>query len=392
MAFDQNISTPKMNISTEFQDWARSLDSFVPDSDGVIAVKAIAFGIVTVVALVGNSLVVAAILQSKKMRTVTNYLIMNVAIVDILYVLVTMPVFYMNIFSYYWSSESLFFKFCCKAINFSQYMLQAASVLTLAAIAADRYFAIMMPLKRILTKNAFLWLLGLVWFASASVAAPILYAYKVVKYDNYTTCAEDWAPAFDPNTSSKLYTIVLFIVAYCVPFLAMTIVYSIISKKLWTRKAIGEGQLNLSGKKILESRKKVVKMLVTVVIVFIICWLPIQIISLWGYFTDILIFPQWLVFMCMFVMRAHPALNPCIYAIFSENFREEFKMAIRCFCCRRKSFGRTLSKNTMNTVRLASRYEKRNGESLLKGYRRKHTNNDNSDEQDIELTAKESVI
>lgn len=304
------------------------------DSFAVIVIKELAFAIVTFVALVGNSLVIAAVFQTARMRTITNYLIVNMAIVDIFFSLIAVPNTFANVSKHIIVSKTVFFEFVlCKGINFCRIMLQGVSVLTLAAIAADRYFAIMVPFKKLMTKGVFYVVLLMIWVVGIAVASPIFYAYKVIEEEEGNLfCGENWGPVFDDEESSKIYTVVLFIVLYCISFFVMTVIYSIICNKLWTRKLIGE--LNQSGKKILESRKKVVKMLVTVLVGFVVCWLPVQIVSLWGYFENIPDIPQWLMDVSFFLMYAHPALNPCIYAIFSENFRDGFKMALKCFCCR----------------------------------------------------------
>lgn len=321
--------------NSSYDDYA----SYISDSFTVVVIKEIAFALVGMVALMGNSLVIAAVLQTRRMRTITNYLIVNMAVVDIFYTLIAMPQMVLLIADYQWSSESLFFEFFCKASNFSTFMLQADSVLTLAVIATDRYFAIMMPLKKMLTKRVFWVALVFIWVTSVLVASPILYTFRVFTMeDGFVYCAEEWEPLFDGKVASKIYTVLLFVVVYCIPFVAMTIAYCVICNKLWTRKVIGE--LNQSGKKILESRKKVVKMLVTVLVVFVLCWLPVQVVSLWAFFDDKMpVIPRSLDFLCYFVMHAHPALNPCIYVVFSQNFRDGFKMAIRCYWCRGERAG-----------------------------------------------------
>lgn len=55
--------------------------------------------IVFVVGLIGNSFVIAVVLRSPRMRTVTNYFIVNLAIADILVIVFCLPATLMsNIF------------------------------------------------------------------------------------------------------------------------------------------------------------------------------------------------------------------------------------------------------------------------------------------------------
>ncbi|EDO36628.1 predicted protein, partial [Nematostella vectensis] len=292
-----------------------------------LVIKTFALSSISLIAILGNVLVIAAVYRVPRMRTVTNYLIVNLATADLLYVLIDVPPFYLEIFNMFeWCLEtyirSIYF---CKVVNFGQCLLVSTSVLTLACIAADRYFAIVRPLKRILTKPVFRWLVPVVWVISAGLATPILYAYRVINYQGYFVCSEEWGPGLDVVQTSRIYTLVLFVVGYCVPFVVMATMYSIMFTKLWVRK-IPASACSRSCQ-IVESRKKAVIMLITVFVVFVCCWLPVQVLGfMWNYGEyDI---PAPALFACKILMRVHAATSPCIYAAFSENFRNAFKMVI----------------------------------------------------------------
>ena len=51
----------------------------------------IAYGIILIVGVVGNSLVVGVVLRSPRMRTVTNLFILNLAVADLLVILFCLP-------------------------------------------------------------------------------------------------------------------------------------------------------------------------------------------------------------------------------------------------------------------------------------------------------------
>ena len=278
---------------------------------------------------------ICAVMQNPRMRTVTNYFIVNMACADGLYTLVTTPPTFLKIFNYqHWATSSrglgIFF---CKVINFTQFLLISASVLTLAAIAFDRFFAIMMPLKRIINKRAFNWILVFVWLASFAVATPLLYSIRVVEFNGTFTCEENWAPAFDDETSPQIYSLVLFVVVFCIPLSAITVLYTIICHHLWRIKTPGETEGEMMLEKRRNSRKKVVKMLITVVVVFIVSWLPLQIATFLVFFKGVEISESFY-FACEIFMAVSCALNPAVYAVFSENYRHSFKKTLNkcCFC------------------------------------------------------------
>lgn len=59
----------------------------------------IAYSFVFIVGLIGNSFVIAVVLRAPKMRTVTNYFIVNLALADILVIVFCLPATLMsNIF------------------------------------------------------------------------------------------------------------------------------------------------------------------------------------------------------------------------------------------------------------------------------------------------------
>lgn len=82
-----------------------SNDSFVTNRDmyrhtvTLTAVYCVAYVIVFLVGLIGNSFVIAVVLRSPRMRTVTNFFIVNLAVADILVIVFCLPATLMsNIF------------------------------------------------------------------------------------------------------------------------------------------------------------------------------------------------------------------------------------------------------------------------------------------------------
>ena len=318
------------------QDISGNHSETAPTNVSLQIIEAVASVLVMIGSFLGNSLVICVVLQSVRMRTVTNFLIVNMACADILYTFIAMPPLFVMIFDgYSWAMSNrglgIFF---CKVVNFGQYMLVPVSVLTLAAIAFDRFFAILMPLKRIINKRVFNWIIAVIWATSVAVATPMLFALRVIENDDGSlTCNEIWEPAFDSETARTNYALVLFSVVFCLPICIITVLYTVICRHLWYMKAPGETEREES-KNLLKrrnSRRKVVKMLITVVVVFIISWLPLQIATFMFFFQHAQI-SESLYFACEIFMRASCAINPALYAIFSENYRQGFKRVLTRCC------------------------------------------------------------
>ncbi|GFY17759.1 neuropeptide SIFamide receptor [Trichonephila clavipes] len=66
-------------------------DNWYRHSPGITAVFCVAYSLVFVLGILGNSFVVSVVMRSPRMRTVTNYFIVNLAFADILVLIFCLP-------------------------------------------------------------------------------------------------------------------------------------------------------------------------------------------------------------------------------------------------------------------------------------------------------------
>ena len=300
--------------------------------------KTIAYFIIMFGSLIGNVLVICVVIINRQMRTVTNYLIVNMAVADLLITALSMPVTIKVLVTRHMDwSNGVFSDMLCKIIPFTQSLSIASSVLTLTAIAFDRFLAVMFPLKRYIPFRVSYGIIAVVWIVAIAVNSPILYALKVIMFKGEWFCTEIWTPAFTEE-ASKHFTIVICVVFYLVPLLTISLLYSFIVLKLWVREVPGN-QTAENQRRSDKSKKKVLIMLMTVVILFALCWLPVYISQFISFF-DKDNFPcgppAVLGFMSYFLGQANSAINPTIYAIFNSNFRKGFKDILLCRCRRNR--------------------------------------------------------
>ncbi|XP_053947511.1 octopamine receptor Oamb isoform X1 [Anastrepha ludens] len=144
------------------------------DPANVISLAILLFIILLVIS--GNSLVIAAVFCSNKLRSVTNYLIVNLAVADLLVGLAVLPfsatweVFKVWIFGDVWCSIWL-------AVDV---WMCTASILNLCAISLDRYVAVTRPVAYpsiMSTKRAKSLIAG-IWVLSFVICFPPLVGWK----------------------------------------------------------------------------------------------------------------------------------------------------------------------------------------------------------------------
>ena len=295
--------------------------------------KLTAYFIILFGSLIGNVLVILVVVLNRQMRTVTNYLFVNMAVADLLLAAFNMPLAIKLIAtrSMDWSVP------LCKMIPFVQSLSVAGSVLTLTAISIDRFLAIMFPLKRYVTFSIARIMIAVVWIVGIAVNSPILYAMKIVFYEQgqKSYCLEVWTPVFTEN-AARDFTIVLFLASYVFPLLTMSVLYSFVIHNLWVRKVPGV-QTQANQLRADRSKKKVLKMLLAVVVVFALCWLPVyimQFITFFGQETFPCGAPASFSFVGYFLGHASSAINPAMYAAFNSRFRKAFRDVLLCRCRR----------------------------------------------------------
>lgn len=324
----------------------------------VKGIKAAAYILVILLSLFGNVMVIRVVHKNRRMRTITNYLIINMALADLL------TTFFNMLPTTYWIFQGLdvwamggwIGEALCKLLNFSQSLSISVSVFTLCAIAFDRFFAIFRPLKRVITFRVAKCIIAGTWLASIVVSGPQLYVLTTAGEKGVAQCVENWVPPFDAATAPRDYTIALFFLLYALPLTVIASLYTVIMLKLWRRRAPGQ-ELTSNQEHKEKTNRKVLKMLVTVVIVFALSWLPLYV-RMFVMFAEsdryICGLPYDMDFLTLYLGHANSAVNPYIYVIFNENYRRGFRTALS----RRHRGSSRISESTTRRTRSSRLQEK----------------------------------
>lgn len=95
----------------------------------------ILFGIIVVVGLLGNLLVVIVVTANQQMRSTTNLLIINLALADLLFIVLCVPFTAVDYMLPYWPFGDLW----CKMVQYLIVVTVYASVYTLVLMSLDRF-------------------------------------------------------------------------------------------------------------------------------------------------------------------------------------------------------------------------------------------------------------
>ncbi|CAF1226654.1 unnamed protein product [Rotaria sp. Silwood1] len=284
------------------------------------------FTIVVLLGVSGNSIVIWIVLAHRRMRTPTNYFLVNLAYADVLNSIFNIPFngYYMII-----QEPWPFGSFMCLWVQAISHVSIAANVLTYVAISLDRYFAIIHPLRTKLTHKQTIMIICSIWILSFLVSSPAIRSYSSAA----SSCK------IDDTKSHAKFEWIFFSVTYVGPIVILTVTYARIAIELWGQTAIGE--VTKRQRDSIQSKRKIVKMLIAVVLIFGICWFPQQL-----YFVLVSIYPsipEWpgipyVYLISYFFAMTNSMYNPFLYCCMNNRFRNGFRSVFRfCPCVKRSS-------------------------------------------------------
>ncbi|XP_036139814.1 cholecystokinin receptor isoform X2 [Monomorium pharaonis] len=186
------------------------------------------YGTIFFLSIVGNSLVLITLARNKRMRTVTNVYLLNLAVSDLLLGVFCMPFTLLGQIL----KNFVFGLTMCKLIPYFQAVSVSVGVWTLVAISLERYFAICRPLKsrRWQTQFHAYKMIAVVWTLSLTWNVPILVVSQLKSLSGgRRKCREEW-----PNVGAeRAYNLFLDGTLLLIPLLLMSLAYSLIAIKLW---------------------------------------------------------------------------------------------------------------------------------------------------------------
>lgn len=222
------------------------------------------YGLLIAVNLVGNTIVCWVVKRFNSMRTPMNYLLVNLAISDIVHGIFQIPRHFM--YRFYEHPDGVVGDILCKFFTYGNisWVGSGAGVFTLLAIAWERYNAIMKPLSRFSLKKI-----------KAAIVLSWAFGILVTSYETvvlvYSSTIKSCEYHWNIESGGMIDSAVWLLAGSLFPSTVMIILYGGVIKTLWCSK---NSENDVSQRSLLKSRKRVTKSVIIVTAILFVCWTP----------------------------------------------------------------------------------------------------------------------
>ncbi|CAB1440208.1 unnamed protein product [Pleuronectes platessa] len=293
--------------------------------------------VIFAVGIIGNATLLRIICQNKSMRNGPNALIASLALGDLIYIAIDIPINIYKLLVMRWPfADSVFGLFLCKLLPFLQKASVGITVLNLCVLSVDRYRAVVswsrvqgtgVPLVTAVEIVA-------IWVLSLVLAVPEAIGFNMVNFDynnvTITTCMlEPRTPFLAFYLEAKDWW--LFGFYFCVPLICSVVFYGLMTCEMLRHQ---KGSLKVSLSEQLKQRREVAKAVFCLVLIFALCWFPLHLSRLLkktiyrshdARRCDFLNFLLVLDYFSINMATINSCINPIILFFVSKKFKNCFK-------------------------------------------------------------------
>ncbi|MGH0183339.1 UNVERIFIED_CONTAM: hypothetical protein FKN15_011599 [Acipenser sinensis] len=299
------------------------------------------YGLIFVLALAGNVTVLMLLCREKALKSNSAFFVCSLALSDLLISLFCIPATLLQHFSTNWLAGERFQGILYPLQLSSGYSpSRDAKILGLLAVVeqAHKGEKTWLCSKRlsqggeaIKKAKQKVWVYTVtksVEYKSKEVMTRLYNA--LVKYDflfdvHYTCCQEVW-----PRPQQRqAYTTALLVLVFLVPMATMGVLYGKIISELWGKHRVRDvmfqtlpcSEIN----KITRKKRRAVKMMVVVVLLFAFCWTPFHLVSILTDYGKLWLPPEQelLLFTAVQLLGfSNSVCNPVVYAALNDNFKK----------------------------------------------------------------------
>ena len=264
-----------------------------------------------IIGFLGNVLVIRIVHKTREMHSVTNYLLANLAVSDILSIFSLWPSMLLHDFLP---------NFDCRLMNLRCFVVPVSSF-TLMVLAIERYHALLKPFRTVLrlkqenVKRA----IAIIWISSVLTSLP-----NVIMDSKFSDALDSCLP------SSEVYFFLRSSMVVYIPLAVFIYCYGSLIKGLYFDKTICASPADRQEDRACEKKKLVITFMLATA-GFVVGYGPcntfytlVVIGATQGNYFSVLSPVRDFTFFCSL------CLNPVLYAFRSTNFRQGFKRIIFC--------------------------------------------------------------
>ena len=297
------------------------------------------YALTMLASVLGNALLIYIVWQKPEVRSLTSFMFVNMAVADLLVTLVMMP---WSIAFFYteseWQITGILGEITCRAVFYTANVSVMASILCLVFMAIDRYYAVVFPLNR-----------RSLWFRKAKFVSPVVWVMSMILMSGFLVffglesqfCQSNFS-VFGISYEDRIirgFFVYIFLATYVLPLTAISVLYAKVAHKIWFHKAPGNQLIQIHQQQEI-TKRKVIRMLIIIVLVFALCWLPAQAYHLFLAITAWQVnAPDFVMYLVFWLGHANSAINPWLYIRLSGRIKSAFtRMVSRRFSGESKNY------------------------------------------------------
>ncbi|KAB1282565.1 Cholecystokinin receptor type A [Camelus dromedarius] len=365
------------------------LDQPRPSKEWQPAVQILLYSLIFLLSVLGNTLVITVLIRNKRMRTVTNIFLLSLAVSDLMLCLFCMP---FNLIPNL-LKDFIFGSAVCKTTTYFMGTSVSVSTFNLVAISLERYGAICKPLQSRVwqTKSHALKVIAATWCLSFTIMTPYPIYSNLVPFTKNNNQTANMCRFLLPNDAmQQSWHTFLLLILFLIPGIVMMVAYGLISLELYQgikfdasqkksaramslahperkpsadsssryedsdgcylQKSKRPRKLELqqlstsSGGRVgrirssspaanLMAKKRVIRMLMVIVVLFFLCWMPIFSANAWRAY-DTASAERRLsgtpISFILLLSYTSSCVNPIIYCFMNKRFRLGFMATFPC--------------------------------------------------------------
>ncbi|KAK1797131.1 hypothetical protein P4O66_008520, partial [Electrophorus voltai] len=354
-------------------------------------VRIVLYCLIFLLSVLGNSLIIAVLVRNRRMRTVTNLFLLSLAVSDLMLCVFCMPFTLIpNLMENFVFGSGI-----CKVATYFMGISVSVSTFNLVAISLERYSAICNPLtsRTWQTKSHAAKVITATWLLSFLLMLPYpifntLVPYRRTNNSTGNMCRLHWPS----DIIQQSWYVFLLLILFLVPGIVIMTAYGLISVELYrgikfeiaNRKSNREREsstgslkpsdsdgcyLQPSKRKRLEApsphqalaggssseakpklnrvcsssptanlvaKKRVIRMLLVIVVLFFLCWTPVFAVNAWRAFdknsANRLLSGAPISFIHL-LSYTSACVNPIIYCFMNKRFRQGMLATFTCRAC-----------------------------------------------------------